>query len=128
VASDLSGRSPRQILTTDLKEYRIDDTHFAVGYMETVHKRRVDEIREQLVAEMKVIRAESGYASLLFIIVDIVHSQTEILFVGMEQQVADGFGQELISPNSIMVGGIISRKKQVVPVLPRVARQWKARD
>jgi manganese-dependent inorganic pyrophosphatase len=128
VASDLSGRSPRQILTTDLKEYRIDDTHFAVGYMETVHKRRVDEIREQLVAEMKVIRAESGYASLLFIIVDIVHSQTEILFVGMEQQVADGFGQELMSPNSIMVGGIMSRKKQVVPVLPRVARQWKARD
>jgi inorganic pyrophosphatase/exopolyphosphatase len=33
-----------------------------------------------------------------------------------------------MSPNSIMVGGIMSRKKQVVPVLPRVARQWKARD
>jgi len=127
VASDLSGRSPREILTTDLKEYRIDDTRFAVGYMETVHRRRVDEIREQLVGEMKIIRAESGFASLLFMVVDIVHSQTEILIVGMEQQVAETFGQNLVSPNSITLGGIMSRKKQVIPVLPRVVRQWKSR-
>lgn len=127
VASDLSGRSPREILTTDLKEYRIDDTRFAVGYMETVHRRRVDEIREQLVGEMKIIRAESGFASLIFMVVDIVHSQTEILIVGMEQQVAETFGQDLVSANSITIGGIMSRKKQVIPTLPRVARQWKSR-
>lgn len=127
IASDLSGRSPREILTTDFKEYRIDDTHFAVGYMETVHRRRVDEIREQLVGEMKTIRAESGYAALLFMVVDIVHSQTEILIVGMEQEIAEAFGQSLLSPHSIMLGGVMSRKKQVVPVLPRAARQWKPR-
>ena len=128
VASDLSGRSPREILITDLKEYRIDDTRFAVGYMETVHRRRVDEIREQLVGEMKIIRAESGFASLLFMVVDIVHSQTEILIAGMEQQVAETFGQDLVSANSITIGGIMSRKKQVIPVLPRVVRQWKSRS
>ena len=128
VASDLSGRSPREILTTDLKEFRINDTLFAVGYMETVHRRRVDEIRDQLVSEMGIIRAESGFVSLLFMVVDIVHSQTEILIVGMEQQVAEALGQDLVSPHSITIGGIMSRKKQVVPVLPRVARQRKSRS
>ena len=116
-----------RFLTTDLKEYRIDETRFAVGYMETVHRRRVDEIRDQLVDEMKIIRAESGFAALLFMVVDIVHSQTEILIVGMEQQIAETFGQNLVSPNSITIVGIMSRKKQVIPVLPRVARQWKSR-
>ena len=38
-------------------------------------------------------------------------------------QFANAFGQELTSPHSITLGGIMSRKKQVVPALPRVARQ-----
>jgi manganese-dependent inorganic pyrophosphatase len=126
VASDLSGRSPREILTTDFKEFRIDDNPFAVGYLETVHKRRIDEIRDQLLAEMMALRAEKGYAALLFLAVDVVHSQTEILVVGMEQEVSETIGERLASPHSIMMGGVMSRKKQVVPILPRVARLRKA--
>jgi manganese-dependent inorganic pyrophosphatase len=125
VASDLSGRSPREILTTDFKEFRIEDTPFAVGYMETVHKRRVDEIRDNLLSELQTLRAEKGYASLLFMVVDIVHSQTEILIAGLEDEVAEALGQPLTSPHAIQMGGVMSRKKQVVPILPRVARQHK---
>lgn len=125
VASDLSGRGPREILATDFKEFRIDDTSFAVGYMETVHKRRVDEIRDGLLAEMKAIRADKGYAALLFMVVDVVHSQTEILITSMEEEVAEDLGQRLASPHSVMIGGVMSRKKQVVPILPRIARQRK---
>jgi manganese-dependent inorganic pyrophosphatase len=125
IASDLSGRSTREILTTDFKEFRIDDTPFAVGYMETVHKRRVDEIRDELLAEMKTLRADKGYAALLFMVVDVVHSQTEILIAGMEHEVAEALGQRLASPHSVMMGGVMSRKKQVVPILPRAARQRK---
>jgi len=125
VASDLSGRSPREILTTDFKEFRIEDTPFAIGYMETVHKRRIDEIRDRLLAELKTLRAEKGYAALLFMVVDIVHSQTEILIAGMEEEVAAALGQPLISPHSVIVAGVVSRKKQVVPLLPRLARRRK---
>jgi manganese-dependent inorganic pyrophosphatase len=127
IASDLSGRSARDILTTDCKEYRIEDTPFAVAYIETLHKRRVDEIRETLLSEMTSFRAERGYASLLLMVVDIVHSQTEILVAGMEDVVATALDQPLASAHSIMVGGVMSRKKQVIPALPRVARAWRQR-
>jgi manganese-dependent inorganic pyrophosphatase len=126
VASDLSGRTPREILTTDFKEFRIDGIPFAVGYMETVHKRRVDEIRDELLASMLALRSEKGYAALLFMVVDIVHSQTEILVAGMEEEVAEALGQRLDSPHSVMMGGVMSRKKQVVPILPRIARRHAA--
>jgi inorganic pyrophosphatase/exopolyphosphatase len=86
--------------------------------METIHRRRVDEIREQLVAEMKQIRADRSFASFLFVVEDIVHGQTEILIVGVEQQVAEAFGQDLSAPHSITLGGIMSRKEQVIPALP----------
>jgi manganese-dependent inorganic pyrophosphatase len=123
VASDLSQRSPREILTTDFKEFRIDDLLFAVGYMETLHKGHVDAIRGKLLAQMKLLRAEKGYASLLFMVVDVAHSQTEILIAGLEQEAAGALGERLASPHSVIVAGVMSRKKQVVPILPRLARR-----
>jgi manganese-dependent inorganic pyrophosphatase len=125
VASDLSGRTPREIITTDFKEFRIDETPFAVGYLETVHKQQVDEIRDGLLAEMEAIQGQKGYASLLLMIVDIVHGETEILVQGMEQAVAEALGQSLVAPHTVIVGGVLSRKKQIVPILPAVARAWK---
>lgn len=101
-----------------------DKVMVAAMDVETV-RRRVDEIRDELLDEMKALRAEKGYAALLFMVVDIVHSQTEIFIAGMEKTVAEALGQRLTSPNSVMIGGVMSRKKQVVPILPRVARQWK---
>ena len=126
VASDLSGRNPREIVTTDLKVFRIDDTPFAVGYMETVHKRRVDEIRDDLLAEMRELRAEKGYTAVLLMVVDVMHSQTEILIAGMEEAVAEALGLPLASPHSVVVNSVMSRKKQVVPILPGVARLARA--
>ncbi len=123
VASDLSQRSPREILTTDFKEFRIDDLLFAIGYMETLHKGHVDAIRDELLSQMKVLRAERGYASLLFMVVDVSHSQTEILITGLEQEAAEALGERLVSPHSVIAGGVMSRKKQVVPILPRLARR-----
>jgi len=121
--SDLTGRTPRQILTTDFKEYRIDEQPFAISYMETVQKRQVDQIRDSLLAEMKALRAEKGYASLLLIVVDIVHNQTEILIDGMEKEIAEALSEPLLSPHSVIMSGVVSRKKQIVPILPRVAQQ-----
>jgi manganese-dependent inorganic pyrophosphatase len=127
VASDLSGRTPREIITTDFKEFRIDEAPFAIGYLETVYKQRVDEIRDALLAEMQAIRGQKGYASLVLMIVDIVHGETEILIQGMEQAVAEALGQSLVAPHTVIVGGVLSRKKQIVPILPIVARRWKGR-
>ncbi|MFN2289694.1 MAG: putative manganese-dependent inorganic diphosphatase [Anaerolineae bacterium] len=125
VASDLSERSPRDVLTTDFKEFRIDEVPFAVGYMETVQKTRVEEIREDLLSEMFAIRAQRGYAAFLFMVVDIAHSETEILLAGLEEDTAQALGQPLTTPHSVVLSGVMSRKKQVVPLLPRLAARWK---
>lgn len=127
VVSDLSGRSLREIVTTDFKEFRIEEMPFAIGYLETVHRRRVDEIRDDLLTEMRVLRGEKGYAALLFMVVDIVQGQTEILIAGMEETVAEALGAPLTTPHSVTIEGVMSRKKQVVPVLPRIARLAKER-
>jgi manganese-dependent inorganic pyrophosphatase len=90
-----------------------------------VRKQSLDEMRDGIMAEMEALQSQRGYASLLLMIVDIVHGETEILVQGMEQAVAEALGQSLVAPHSVIVGGVLSRKKQIVPILPIVARGWK---
>ncbi len=120
VASDISQRSLRDVLTTDFKEFTVDGARFGIGYMETTDRGQVDAVQDELVAEMKRLRADRGYAAMLFIVVDIRRDESEILVAGNEQAVAEAFEQELVSPHSFVLPGVVSRKKQVVPLLPNV--------
>jgi len=120
VASDLTGRSLREVLTTDFKEFTIEDARFGIGYMETTGRNQVDEVRDELVAEMKRLRTDRGYTIMLFLVVDIRRDETELFIAGQEEAVAGAFERELASPHSIILPGVVSRKKQVVPVLPRI--------
>lgn len=120
VASDLTGRSLREVLTTDFKEFTVDDARFGIGYMETTDRSQVDAVRDEMVAEMKRLRTDRDYATMLFIVVDIRREQSEILIAGQEEAVAEAFEQELVSSHLIVLPGVISRKKQVVPVLPHI--------
>ncbi len=120
VASDISQRSLRDVLTTDFKEFTVDGARFGIGYMETTDRGQVDAVQDELVAEMKRLRADRGYAAMLFIVVDIRRDESEILVAGNEQAVAEAFEQELASPHSFVLPGVVSRKKQVVPLLPNV--------
>jgi len=120
VASDLTGRSLREVLTTDFKEFTIEDARFGIGYMETTGRSQVGEVRDELVAEMKRLRADRSYTIMLFVVVDIRRDETELFIAGQEEAVAEAFERELVSPHSIILPGVVSRKKQVVPVLPRI--------
>jgi manganese-dependent inorganic pyrophosphatase len=120
IASDLTERSLREVLTTDFKEFTVNGARFGVGYMETTDRSQVDAVKDQLVAEMQNLRADRGYAAMLFVVVDIRRDETEILVAGQEQAVAEAFEQDLASPHSIILSGVVSRKKQVVPVLPHI--------
>jgi inorganic pyrophosphatase/exopolyphosphatase len=134
---------PRKIFVVGHKNPDTDSIVSAVAYAELLHRQGMENVIPARQGEvwpetrylldrfgfpaplMKLLRAEKGYASFLFMVVDVVHSQTEILIAGMEQEVAEALGERLTTPHSIVMGGIMSRKKQVVPILPRVARKWK---
>ncbi len=120
VASDLTGRSLREVLTTDFKEFTVNNARFGIGYMETTGRSQVDAVQNELVAEMQRLRADRGYAVMIFIVVDIRRDESEIFIAGQEGAVAEAFEQELASPHSFVLPGVISRKKQIVPVLPHI--------
>jgi manganese-dependent inorganic pyrophosphatase len=119
-ASDLAGKQPKELLMADFKEFSLGDLRFGVSTVETVNASAVSAMRRELSEQMKAIQEERKYASFILMVADIAHEETELWVEGHEREVAAGFGKPLADTHRIEFRGILSRKKQIVPVLPNI--------
>ncbi len=120
-AADLNERSAEELLTTDFKEFMVNDTRFAVGTVETASPATIEKRVPELLATMQRLAKERSYSVFLFMIVDIIELRCHLLIQGGEQAVAEVF-QAPLEPDghSVIVDDLVSRKKQVIPLLPRI--------
>lgn len=119
-ASELLHKSAREILMADFKEYRFNDKLFGVGYLEIYSRTVVEKRREEFLDEMKKLKEEKGYTSVIFMLVNVFEGETELLVVGKERELAEALGLKLLGSHSLTLVGIASRKKQIAPVLMRL--------
>ncbi|MBC7223389.1 MAG: putative manganese-dependent inorganic diphosphatase [Anaerolineae bacterium] len=126
ISSDLSGRSDQDILLGDFKEFVMGDARFGVGYLETLNRASVGRRKAGILKEMDRLRQERTYASVLFMVVDLHHGETEVWVRGHEVAVARALGAEPGRDGDILLPGIRSRKKDVVPALSQVAARLRA--
>jgi len=117
-ASDVSHRSARELVTGDFKAFKLDGLRFGVGVIETAADEPVLERRKELLKAMREVR-DDEYQSVLLVVTDIVHERTTILVEGHRDAVAQGLGGT-VSAGEIHLPGVYSRKKQIVPALPRI--------
>ena len=122
LASDVSDRSPDQIVMSDFKEFRVEDYHFGIGVFETADGDEVLSRRAELLDAMRRLRSK-GYTSMLFAVIDIIRENTTILAVGHAQAVAETFGAALEDGHTVRLQGILSRKKHIVPLLGNLAQR-----
>jgi manganese-dependent inorganic pyrophosphatase len=120
-AAELDEKSAAELLTSDFKEFTIQDARFAVGTVETASPATIEKRRGELLQTMRRLAHERNYASFLFMIVDIINMRCHLLIVGGERAAAEAFGAQLESDgHALTVEGLVSRKKQVVPQLSRI--------
>lgn len=120
-ASELDERSAEELLTSDFKEFTVQDTRFAVGTVETASPATIEKRCQDLLQSMRRLSQERGYHVFLFMIVDIINLRCHLLISGGEQAVATVFDRPLEPDgHTIIVENLVSRKKQVVPQLSRI--------
>lgn len=120
-ASDLNERPAEVLVTSDFKEFTVQDDKFAIGTVETASPETIEKRIPELLQTMQHIVQERNYASFMFMIVDIIAMRCHLLIWGAEQAVADALNARLDkNKHSVTVEGLVSRKKQLVPLLPRM--------
>lgn len=116
-------QSDEELLCEDLKEYVSGHTTFAISQIETVDLARINQRRDLLLQTMDEICQRRGYAFMCLMVTDIMKEGTELLVAGERHAVAEqAFGQGPLH-GSVFLQGIMSRKKQVVPVIYDVLRK-----
>jgi manganese-dependent inorganic pyrophosphatase len=120
-AADLAEKPAETLITSDFKEFTVGEVKFAIGTVETASPATIEKRSEELLSTMHRIAQERNYTSFLFMIVDIINMRCHLLIWGGEKAVADALRVPLEPDgHSVVVEGLVSRKKQLVPLLPRI--------
>ncbi|WP_297057808.1 manganese-dependent inorganic pyrophosphatase [Thermosulfurimonas sp.] len=117
--SDVSGKSPRDLLYRDFKDYTMAGNKVGAGQIEVVSLDLLAEVKDSIYDEMQKVKAEGGYHTIVLMLTDIMKEGTELLVVTDDPSVIEkAFGKKL-EGKSIWLDGVMSRKKQVVPPLEK---------
>lgn len=112
-----------ELVSQDLKEYISGGTMFAISQVETIDPSKFAERRSQIIKTMEEICADKGYAFICLMVTDILEEATELIVAGnMSKLLEDEFQHEHMN-GGIILRGVLSRKKQVVPVIYEMLRK-----
>ena len=116
--SDVSAFSDAELLRMDSKEYEVDGKKFRVSVLETTAPQIVLDRKASLMKEMpKVAKADKVDEVLLFV-VDIIKEEATMLIPNdMVKTVAEKSFDATVEGDSVVLPGIMSRKKQIIPAL-----------
>jgi manganese-dependent inorganic pyrophosphatase len=115
-SSDVADVSAQDLVLRDLKEYELDgDRSLSVAQIETVGGALKDRTSELLEA-VEAHRERHDQLLFALMVTDILERSTTLLVSGAEQLVERAFDKPVVD-GAIDLPGVMSRKKQVAPVL-----------
>lgn len=111
--TDLSSRTDKELIDGDAKSFEMGGHQFRIGQVNTVD---IDEVLSRQ-AGIEAAIAEEGYEDFLFVITDILNSNSKGLYIGDAASSIEAAFDQKLDNNVIDLPGVVSRKKQVVPPL-----------
>ncbi|ARB40312.1 MULTISPECIES: manganese-dependent inorganic pyrophosphatase [Mammaliicoccus] len=113
--ASVKGKSPEFLLNMDAKSFNMGDKVVRIAQVNTVDVNEVLEIQEDVENEINAIIAKEQYDLFVFVITDILNSDSTAITLGKEQQVVTKAFNTELNGNVAVLPGVVSRKKQVVP-------------
>ena len=116
--SDVSDFSDVELLRMDSKKYPMADLSFRVSVLETTEPNMIFRRKKSLIEAMETVCLEDSVDHVLFFVVDILREEST-LFVPNEniKKVAEkSFGVD-VTEDIVVLPGVVSRKKQIIPNL-----------
>ena len=116
--SDVSAFSEAELLRMDSKEYEVGGKQFRVSVLETTAPQMVLDRKDALMAAMTGVAEEDGADQVLLFVVDILNEEATLLVPNdLVKTVAEKSFGASVSGDTVVLPGIMSRKKQIIPNL-----------
>ena len=116
--SDVSAFSDAELIRMDSKEYPVGDTKFRVSVLETTAPKIVLDRKDSIMASMTEVAAEDGVDQVLLFVVDILNEEATLMVPNdLVKTVAEKSFGATVTADTVVLPGIMSRKKQIIPNL-----------
>ncbi len=116
--SDISHFSDAELLRLDSKQFEVGGTKLRVSVLETTSPETVLSRKASLMAAMPAVASEDGVDQVLLFVVDILNEEATLLIPNdTVKQIAEKSFDTAVSGDAIVLPGVVSRKKQIIPSL-----------
>ena len=115
--SSLAGMTKEQVLYKDYKSYTIDNGKVGLGQVITMDIEEVLNEKDDYVKLLNTVSESNNYLFVCLFVTDILKNGTYVLYSDRAKEVLESaFGIKNIKQGDFLKG-IVSRKKQILPVL-----------
>ncbi|KZE37028.1 inorganic pyrophosphatase [Bhargavaea cecembensis] len=115
--ADLSKKTLEELVNMDAKEFEMGGKKVVIAQVNTVDVSDVIGRKKELEDLLYRVIAERELGLYMLAITDILSNDSTVLVLGSEAQAACGAFNVALEDNLAVLQGIVSRKKQIVPVL-----------
>ena len=115
-SASLENRTAEDLLYADYKEFHIAGHDLAVAQVTCVDSPLMLERKDEFLSLMKQSAEKKHLSMMILMLTDVLKEGTQLIYVGDDEIIHQAFG---LSPkdSTLFLPGIMSRKKQVIPML-----------
>ncbi len=116
--SDISHLSDAELLRLDSKKFATSGKSFRVSVLETTSPATVLTRKDDLMQSMGRVATEDGVDQVLLFVVDILKEEATMLVPNdLVKSVAEKSFGATVTGDAVLLPGVVSRKKQIIPYL-----------
>lgn len=115
--TDLSGFTIDEILALDAKQIDFKNIKSIVNQVNTASISDVLEMKDELERGIKKIIEKEDLDLFMLLITDIVNSNSQVIVLGESASLVEKAYNVKLEDNTALLEGVVSRKKQVVPIM-----------
>ncbi|HJV31981.1 MAG TPA: manganese-dependent inorganic pyrophosphatase [Bacillales bacterium] len=115
--ADLSSKTVEQLISLDAKEFQMGESKVVIAQVNSVDTNDVLSRQQELETVITQTIEQRNLDLFLLVITDILNSDSVALALGNAQNAVEKAYNVTLDNNTALLKGVVSRKKQVVPVL-----------
>ncbi|WBU59162.1 manganese-dependent inorganic pyrophosphatase [Paracoccus albus] len=116
--SDVSAYGDEDLLRMDSKEFELEGKKLRVSVLETTAPQVLLDRKDALLAAMPTVASADGADEVLLFVVDILKEEATLLVPNDQvKQIAEASFGAKVEGDNVVLPGIMSRKKQIIPAL-----------
>ncbi|MFK8795211.1 manganese-dependent inorganic pyrophosphatase [Planococcus plakortidis] len=115
--ADLSNKTLEDLISLDSKEFEAGEHRFEVAQVNAIDVSEVLARQAELEVLIGSTVAAKGLDLFVFAVTDILNNNSEAIVLGRRADIIESAFQSSVVNNRVILPGVVSRKKQIVPVI-----------